>query len=73
MNTSSRPPECCIVRAHISREDSALDLLESEADGFGSPALPNPSRPLDALFMPSDGWSGVSFVQGECLGESSRS
>ncbi len=66
---SSGSPERRIVRAHISQEDSALDLLEREANGVGGPALPNPARPLDALDAERRvRW--VSFVQSQCFGES---
>src|SRR5207253_252158 len=66
---SSRSPEGRIVRAHISQKDSVLDLLEREADGVGGPALPNPSRPLDALDAERRVcW--ISFVQSQCLRES---
>ena len=66
---NSRSPERRIVRANISQEDSALDLLEREADGVGGAALPNSSCPLDAL--DAKRWvRRVSFVQGQCLGES---
>jgi hypothetical protein len=65
---SSWPTQRCVVRPNIPQEDSALDLLEREADG-GGPAFPDPSRPLDALDS-ERGVFWVSFVQEQGFGES---